>query len=106
MAQPECARSAGRMAQGLRSGENPARWRGHLDQLLGAPHNGQGGQFTTFIVFVPRRRDISVRGMPSCRVSAVSRTNMKRGIAVLASLSALVTVGYFTVANGLSAPRR
>ncbi len=75
MAQPECARSAGRMAQGLRSGENPARWRGHLDQLLGAPHNGQGGQFTTFIVFLPRRRDISLRGMPSCRVSADPRTS-------------------------------
>jgi len=24
-------------AQGLRNGDNPARWRGHLDQLLAAP---------------------------------------------------------------------
>ncbi len=52
MAQPECALSSGRVAQRLGSGENPARWRGHLDQLLGAPHNGSGGQFTTFSVRV------------------------------------------------------
>jgi len=26
-------------AQGLRNGDNPARWRGHLDHLLAAPRS-------------------------------------------------------------------
>jgi integrase len=33
-------------AQGLRSGENPARWRGHLDQLLRKRHQLARGHYT------------------------------------------------------------
>ena len=54
-------------ARGWRSGENPARWRGHLSELLPSPPQGRAGEQ---LAFTPLAADAS---LPGCAKQACRR---------------------------------
>ena len=55
-------------ARGYRAGENPARWKGHLDNLLPAKGEGRQGR-------APRRHGRTLRSPPSWPICAGTRTS-------------------------------
>src|SRR6266481_910285 len=70
--------------------------------ILGAPHNIPA-LYSQYLLFLSRRRDIyhqqgtaESRGGTEPLRAGRPRTSMKRGIAILVSLGALLTVAYFT----------